>query len=77
VALQDPCTERQLPEAGGFAGAIQNEALQLLDRAACQAGTSREEYALALFDPERAKQFERDHGVNPRGAGGLLSLLGG
>jgi MFS family permease len=77
VALQDPCTERQLPEAGGFAGAIQNEALQLLDRAACQVGTSREEYALALFDPERAKQFERDHGVNPRGAGGLLSLLGG
>ena len=77
VTLEDPCNERQLPEAGGFAGAIQNEALQLLDRAACQAGTSREEYALALFDPKRAKQFERDHGVNPRGAGGLLSLLGG
>jgi hypothetical protein len=40
-------------------------------------GTSREEFALALFDPKRAKQFERDHGVNPRSANGLLSLLGG
>ena len=75
--LEDPCKERQLPDAGGITGAIQNEALQLLDRAACEAGTSREEYALALFDPKRAKQFERDHGVNPRSAGGLLSLLGG
>jgi hypothetical protein len=77
VALQDPCEERALPNSGGFAGAIQNEALKLLDRAACQAGTSREEYALALFDRERAKTFEREHGVNPRSAGGLLSLLGG
>jgi hypothetical protein len=77
VTIEDPCDERRLPEAGGFAAAIQNEALQLLDRAACQAGTSREEYALALFDPERAAQFEKDHGVNPRGPGGLLSLLGG
>jgi hypothetical protein len=77
VTLQDPCDERRLPEAGGVAGAIQNEALQLLDRAACQAGSSREEYALALFDPKRANRFERDHGVNPRSAGGLLSLLGG
>ena len=25
----------------------------------------------------RAKQFEREHGVDPRSAGGLLSLLGG
>ncbi len=77
VALADPCSERALPDVGGFAGAIQNEALKLLDRAACDAGTSREEYALALFDPERAKTFEREHGINPRSAGGLLSLLGG
>jgi hypothetical protein len=77
VVLQDPCQDRDLPEAGGFTGAIQNEALRLLDRGACQTGASREELALALFDPERAKQFERDHGVDPRSAGGLLSLLGG
>jgi hypothetical protein len=77
VAVADPCQDRNLPDAGGIAGALQNEALQLLDQAACQVGTSREEFALALFDPTRAKQFERDHGVNPRSAGGLLSLLGG
>ena len=49
----------------------------MLDRAACRFGSSREEFALALFDPERAPQYERDHGVNPRDLGGLLSLLGG
>ena len=77
VALQDPCQERRLPEAGGFSGAIQNEALRLLDRGACEAGTSREEFALALFDPKRAAAFEREHGINPRSASGLLSILGG
>jgi hypothetical protein len=77
VALADPCQERDLPGSGGLAGALQDEALRLLDQAACQTGTSREEFALALFDPQRAKQFERDHGVNPRSANGLLSLLGG
>ena len=77
VALQDPCQQRELPDAGGFTGAIQNEALRLLDQGACQVGTSREELALALFDRERAKQFKLDHGVDPRSVGGLLSLLGG
>jgi MFS family permease len=77
VVLQNPCLERRLPAAGGVSGALQNEALRLLDRAACEIGTSREELALALFDPERAKEFEREHGVDPRSVGGLLSLLGG
>ena len=57
VTLEDPCDERELPQAGGFAGAIQNEALRTLDQAACRTGTSREEFALALFDPDRARQF--------------------
>ena len=77
VALEDPCQERALPDTGGLSGAIQAEALRLLDRAACQTGASREEFALALFDPQRAKAFEREHGVDPRTASGLLSLLGG
>jgi hypothetical protein len=77
VVLQDPCVERQLPQAGGFSGAVQNEALRLLDRGACDVGTSREEFALALFDRDRAAEFEREHGVNPRTASGLLSILGG
>ncbi len=77
VTLQDPCKERDLPDAGGLTGVIQNEALKVLDQAACRTGTSREEFALALFDRERAAEFEREHGVNPRDLGGLLSLLGG
>jgi hypothetical protein len=77
VPLQDPCQQRELPDAGGFTGAIQNEALRLLDQGACQVGTSREELALALFDPARGRQFKLDHGVDPRSVGGLLSLLGG
>jgi hypothetical protein len=77
VALQDPCQERELPDTGGLSGALQSEALRLLDQGACRLGTSREEFALALFDPQRAKQFEREHGVDPRSVGGLLSLLGG
>ena len=77
VVLEDPCQERDLPDTGGLAGALQDEALKLLDQAACQSGSSREEFALALFDPQRAKQFEKEHGVDPRSASGLLSLLGG
>jgi hypothetical protein len=77
VVLADPCQERDIPDAGGIAGAVQSEALRLLDQAACQTHSSREEFALALFDPKRAKQFEKDHGIDPRSASGLLSLLGG
>jgi hypothetical protein len=77
VVLQDPCRPRPLPDAGGISGALQNEALRLLDRGACQAGTSREELALSLFNRERAAKFQREHGVDPRELGGLLSLLGG
>ena len=51
VALQDPCVERDVPQSGGLSGALQAEALRALDRGACQLHTSREEFALALFDP--------------------------
>jgi hypothetical protein len=77
VVIQDPCLERDVPPSSGLAGALQAEALRARDRGACQLHTSREELALALFDPVRAKAFEREHGVDPRSVGGLLSLLGG
>ena len=77
MTLENPCEDRPLPEAGGFSGAIQTEALRVLDRGACRFGSSREEFALALFDRERAVEYEREHGVNPRDIGGLLSLIGG
>ncbi len=45
--------------------------------AACKLHVAREELALAIFDADRAKTFEEDHGVDPRSTISLLSLLGG
>jgi hypothetical protein len=77
VTLQDPCQEREISSTGGIAGAIQLQALKQLDQAACKVGSTREELALAIFDSDRAKQFERDYGTNPRSLLSILSLLGG
>lgn len=75
VTLADPCKPRPLPASGGLTGTAQSAALGLLDRAACRYGSTREEYALALVDDADAERFEREHGVNPRSLGGLLSGL--
>ena len=60
---------------GGISGFIQEQALKLLDSTACKLGSSREELVLALADKDEAKRFEREHGVDPRTAAGLLSVL--
>ncbi len=77
VVLRDPCKPRPLPDSGGLSGALQNQALKLLDRAACHAGSSREELVLALADRDRAQAYQRRYGVDPRSIGGLFNLLGG
>ena len=70
-AILDPCTaKRTLPKTGGMTGFLQEQALKLLDSAACKAGSSREELVLALADKDEAKRFEREHGVDPRYGGG-------
>jgi predicted MFS family arabinose efflux permease len=75
-AIQDPChADRTLPKTGGVSGLLQEQALKLLDSAACKAGSSREELVLALADKGEAKRFEREHGVNPRTAAGILQVL--
>ncbi|MGZ4279409.1 MAG: MFS transporter [Solirubrobacteraceae bacterium] len=75
-AILDPCTaKRTLPKTGGVSGFLQDEALRLLDSAACKAGSSREELVLALADKDEAKRFQREHGVDPRTAAGVLQLL--
>jgi hypothetical protein len=75
-AILDPCTaKRTLPKTGGVSGFLQEQALKLLDSAACKAGSSREELVLALADKDEAKRFEREHGVNPRTAAGILQVL--
>jgi hypothetical protein len=77
VTLADPCQRRELPSTGGLQGAIQDVALVALDRAACRFGSSREELALALVDADARADYEREYGVDPRSAGGLLGgILG-
>ena len=46
-------------------------------RRACQVGTSREEFALALFDPAAREAVRARPRRRPAQRGGLLSLLGG
>jgi hypothetical protein len=75
-AILDPCTaKRTLPRTGGVSGFLQDQALRLLDSTACKIGSSREELVLALADKDEARRFEREHGVDPRTAAGLLQLL--
>ncbi|MGA2927366.1 MAG: MFS transporter [Solirubrobacteraceae bacterium] len=78
VMLADPCAGGPLPNSGGISGFLQDRALQLLDLAACQLHTGREELVLALASPAEAKRFAAAHdGVNPRTLlGSLAGLLG-
>jgi predicted MFS family arabinose efflux permease len=75
VRIADPCQDRALPDSGGLEGALQDTALVALDRAACRFGSSREELALALVDDSARDAFEREYGVDPRSAGGLLGAI--
>jgi MFS family permease len=75
VTLADPCKPRPLPKTGGFAGFLQDRALQALDAAACRYGSTREELVLALAGDKAAKRFAARHGVNPRSLGSLLQGL--
>ena len=75
VTIANPCLDRELPDTGGLEGAIQDAALVALDRAACRFGSSREELALALVDDDARADYEREYGVDPRSAGGLLGAV--
>jgi MFS family permease len=75
VPIRDPCEERELPRSGGITGFLQDRALELLDTNACELGASREEYVLALADPDDAKAFEERYGRDPRSTQGILDAL--
>ncbi|WP_320669302.1 MFS transporter [Patulibacter defluvii] len=66
VVIANPCERRDLPTSGGLGGALQDTALLGLDGAACKWGSSREELALAIGDPDLAKAYQREHGHDPR-----------
>lgn len=72
--ITDPCADRDLPDSGGLGGFLQDQGLAALDRAACRFGSSREELALAIADPEERRAYEKKYGVDPRSA---TDLLGG
>lgn len=75
VVIADPCADRTLPNSGGLDGFVQDAALGLLDRAACRFGSSREALALAIGDETLARDYQREHGVDPRKE--IPALLGG
>jgi MFS family permease len=72
VEIADPCEDRERDSVGGVEGAAEDVALNALDRAACDFGSSREELVLALFDDESRRAYEREHGVDPRSLEDLL-----
>jgi hypothetical protein len=77
VEIADPCEERERDSVGGVEGAAEDVALDALDRAACEFGSSREELVLALFDDESRRAYEREHEVDPRSLEELLrGILG-
>jgi hypothetical protein len=77
VEIANPCIERELPEASGLPGVVQDEALVQLDRIACHFGSSREELVLAVANERDAREYERRYGANPRSPADLgQELLG-
>jgi hypothetical protein len=66
VKIADPCQDRELPDAGGIAGVVQDAALGALDEVACHFGSSREELLLALCDRDERAIYKRRYGVSPR-----------
>ena len=77
MKVQDPCrADRDLPDTGGIGGFFQDRALETLDEAACEAGSSREELLLAIADEDLADDYERKYGEDPRSIGFLGPAVG-
>jgi len=74
VSIADPCAHRQ--RTGGVDGLLQDSALVLLDTAACEFGSSREQVALALIDHEQARAYADRYGIEARSLADLVSALG-
>jgi Major Facilitator Superfamily len=72
VQIADPCQPRDRRSAGGLEGLAEDVVLKALDRAACRFGSSREELVLALFDDKTRREYEKEHGVDPRQLENLL-----
>jgi hypothetical protein len=58
--LADPCTSKPAFEGGGIDGAVQRFALSGLAGAACELGTTREEFVLSFVPAAGTKQIRWD-----------------
>ncbi len=65
VEIADPCKERERRSVGGVEGFAEGVALEVVDRAACRFGSSREELVLALFDSASRRAYREEYGVDP------------
>jgi hypothetical protein len=72
VQIGDPCKARERRSVGGVEGVVEAIALRGIDRAACRFGSSREQLVLALFDDQSRRDYEREHGVDPRQLDAIL-----
>lgn len=77
VEIPDPCRAEGGDVPGGLDLILEQNALALLNEAACEFGSSRAELVLALADEEETREYEAEHGVNPREASNLLDFLFG
>ena len=77
VKIGDPCQDRARRSVGGVEGLVEGIALRGLDRAACRFGSSREQLVLALFDDQSRRDYEREHGIDPRQLDSLLEGIVG
>jgi hypothetical protein len=77
VQIGDPCKPRERRSVGGVEGLVEGIALRGLDGAACRFGSSREELVLALFDDKSRRDYEREHGVDPRQLDSVLKGIVG
>jgi MFS family permease len=75
VVIADPCEDRDAPGSGGLTGFLQDAALLALDRAACEAGSSREELVLAIVDEDAAEDYQARYDIDPRSAVDLLESV--
>ena len=77
VVIADPCKAREHSSASGLEGFVEDIALRGLDRAACRYGSSREELVLALFDDKSRRDYEHEHGIDPRRLDSVLKGMFG
>ena len=61
--VADPCRTREWRDPGGLQAVLEQVVLSAFDGAACELGTSREEFVLALRDEQSLDAFAAEHDI--------------